>query len=625
MALRFPLLPVLSLVLSLLPAVSGAAEPAQQRMLVKVRAGAAQAREESRDFAPALARRNALRLLRSGQIADRMHVLQFDLDATGESQAQVMARLRADPEVEYVQPDRRRFAQGVPNDPLYTSQWYLQAAQPAAIRAEQAWDITTGSPNVVIAILDTGVRFDHPDLQAAAQGGRLLPGYDFVSSVAVANDGDGRDPDPSDPGDWVDDNDKQQTAFKDCDLSPSSSWHGTRVAGIVGARANNAAGIAGTTWLSPILPVRVLGKCGGFDSDIIPAMRWAAGLPVQGLPNNPYPARIINMSLGADGTCSTAYRDVIAELATHGVLVVASAGNDTGHAVSEPADCPGALGVAGLRHIGTKVGFSNIGPEIGVSAPGGNCVSSIGACLYSLDTTYDIGTTTPQAPGYTNQINANLGTSFSAPIVAAVAALVRSMNSHLTPAQTIVRIQQGATPFPRQSGLANCENPATAATTDQLECNCTTSTCGAGMVNAYGAVSAALRPFVIATASPSSPSQGQTVTLDGSDSFAADGRTIASYSWSVVSTATGNDFPAIAGANLASASFTAPAAGVITLRLTITDSEGVQDSADISVTTPTVATPAASNNGGGGGGGGAFLFADLLFLLSLACLRAPRR
>ncbi len=159
-----------------------------------------------------------------------------------------------------------------------------------------------GSTGVVIAVLDTGVLYDHPDLGRGDRGGKLLPGFDFVSASHMTNDGDGRDANPSDPGDWVDSSDKTNPLFTNCDIA-GSSWHGTRVAGMIGALTNNSAGVAGLDWNSFILPVRVLGKCGGIDSDILAGMRWAAGLHVAGVPDNPTPARILNLSLGSDGAC----------------------------------------------------------------------------------------------------------------------------------------------------------------------------------------------------------------------------------------------------------------------------------------------------------------------------------
>ena len=203
--------------------------------------------------------------------------------------AEALQRLRADPEVEYAVLDQRRYPHATnPNDPLFAGQWYLKSTEVSAVNAIDAWDHGQGSTGVVIAVLDTGVLYDHPDLGRGDNGGKLLPGFDFVSGTAQANDGDGRDADPSDPGDWINDTDKTNAAFTGCDVS-GSSWHGTRVAGMIGALTNNAAGVAGLDWNSFLLPVRVLGKCGGIDSDILAGMRWAAGLHVDGVPDNPDP------------------------------------------------------------------------------------------------------------------------------------------------------------------------------------------------------------------------------------------------------------------------------------------------------------------------------------------------
>ena len=255
-------------------------------------------------------------------------------------------------------------------------QWYLRAPAgelQSAVNAEAAWDLATGSAGVVVAVIDTGVLADHLDL-----AGQVLPGYDMVSDVPSANDGNGRDADASDPGDWITaaEDSAPNGDFHNCGVD-SSSWHGTKIAGIIGAAANNGLGMAGTAWGVKILPVRVLGKCGGYDSDIQAGMRWAAGLNVPGVPANPNPARIVNLSLGGSGDCnaSTGYPAVIAELQAAGTAVVAAAGNSAGHAVELPANCPGVIAVAGLRHVGSKVGFSDLGAAIAISAPAGNCVN----------------------------------------------------------------------------------------------------------------------------------------------------------------------------------------------------------------------------------------------------------
>ena len=178
--------------------------------------------------------------------------------------------------------------------------------------------------------------------------------------------------------------DQSNPALFGCDVS-DSSWHGTRVAGMIGALTNNTVGVAGLSWNSFILPVRVLGKCGGTDSDIIAGMRWAAGLHVDGIADNPTPARILNLSLGATSPCEPSYLDVIQELTAAKVLVVISAGNE-GTVVSSPANCPGVAAIAAIRHAGSKVGFSNLGPEVTIAAPGGNCVNiNGGPCLFSLE------------------------------------------------------------------------------------------------------------------------------------------------------------------------------------------------------------------------------------------------
>ena len=569
--------------------------PAVQAVIVKLRATEV-ANAAATTGVTRLAQRVQVTLRESRQIAGFLHVMQVEPAVSGESVAATLARLRADPAVEYAEPDQRRYAHAAPNDPLYavqpgqSGQWYLQndfATTPSAVDAVTAWATTTGSSGIVIAELDSGVRFDHPDLLRAGAGGRLLPGYDFITDVFTANDGNGRDADASDPGDWV--TTAEASSVSGCTAS-DSSWHGTRVAGILGAITNNSIGVAGLTWSSWILPVRVLGKCGGVDSDILEAMLWAAGLPVAGVPNNPYPAQIENLSLGATGTCPTSYQDVISQLTAKGVLVVASAGNEGGP-VEAPANCGGVAGIAGLRHAGTKVGYSSLGPEVALSAPAGNCVNSGGACIYSIDTTYNTGTTIPATNAYTDQFNTNLGTSFSAPIVSGIAALMKAVNGNLNASQLIARLKEGATVFPSVSTVPTCLNPAN-TTLQNFECNCTTQTCGAGMANAANAVTAALRP-IAAVAVPASVAAGQSVVLQAGGSAAACNHTVSTYSWTIVS----GSSPGISGANTATATVTAPISAPYTVRLTVTDDVGRQDTADV-VVSPTAATTTAPATAG---------------------------
>ena len=578
-----------------------ATDPTEQRILVKLRSSAAASahvqaqsvRVKTNATMQGLATRASLTFKESREITNGLHLLKVQ-PAAGEPIEATIARLRADSAVETAEVDQRRFAHAVPNDPLFTGQWYEQATQAAGIDAITAWDTTTGSNNVVIAELDTGVRYDHPDLLMAGANGKLLPGYDFVSDAAIANDGDGRDADASDPGDFISTADAATATFSGCTVE-NSSWHGTRVAGILGALSNNATGITGITWQPKILPVRVLGKCGGSDSDILDAMRWAAGLHVTGIPDNAHPAQIINMSLGGTGACTAAEQTVINEVVATGVTLVISAGNEGGP-VDSPANCAGVAGIAGLRNVGTKVGFSSLGPEVALASPGGNCINASGACLFSIDTTINNGTTSPGTNGYTDQMFPNLGTSFSAPIVTGITGLMISVNANLKPAQVIARLKEGAKTFPVSSDttVVACHVPASATDLQTGECNCTTSTCGAGMANAPGALKAALRP-IAAVAVPTAVSAGQNVVLPGTGSAAACGHNVVSYAWTNVGAATN----AIQNANTSTATVVAPATGSFTVRLTVTDDAGRTDTADVVVGPASATTTAPSNANSG--------------------------
>jgi serine protease len=555
----------------------------------------------AQDRIAALMARTGSSLRAARSITEAMHVIRVNPAVTGESIAATLERLRADPEVEYAEVDQRRYPHATtPTDPLFSEQWYLQpgsATTPSAVDAVTAWDTTTGSTGIVIADLDTGVRFEHPDLQWAGSGGRLLPGYTFISDTVVANDGDAQDADASDPGDWVTQADLSKPECSGA-TAGNSSWHGTRTAGLLGALSNNGTGIAGVTWSAWLLPVRVLGKCGGFDSDIVAGMLWAAGIPVSGVPNNPYPARIENMSFGGTGNCPLLYADVIGQLTAKGVLVVVSAGNEGGP-VDAPANCAGVAGVAGLRHAGTKVGYSSLGPEVALSAPAGNCPTG-SPCTYPITTTVNQGTTTPGANGYTDQVSPNLGTSFSAPLVSGIAGLMLAVNGNLTSTQLIARLKEGSRPFPQTSpgtvpAPPMCHVPMGPSDVQGSECICTLDgrTCGAGMASASGALSAALRPVAAVTV-PASVAPGMNVTLDASGSSAACHHTIASYQWA-------SSDPAahpVTNPTGSSTTVTAPATGTraFTVTLTATDDAGKQDLATVIVgsTAATSSAPATA-------------------------------
>lgn len=487
---------------------------AQARVIVKLRADAplvarkalASARDRS-ERAEALGARLG-RPLRAGRSLSEHAQVVF---ATGVTSQALAERLAQDPDVEYAVPDRRRMPLVAPNDPLYAAgpaatgpavgQWYLRAPAGdarSAIDAERAWDFTTGNASIVVAVVDTGLRFEHPDLRGVSTGGNVLAGYDFVSDVDSANDGDGSDHDASDPGDWVSEAESASGLLSGCDVQPSS-WHGTKVASVIAALTDNGTGMASVARNVRLLPLRALGKCGGADSDIVTAIRWAAGLSVPGLPLNPDPARVINLSIGGDGPCTAPYQQAIDEANARGVVIVAAAGNTRGHSVVAPGNCRGVIGVAGLRHVGTKSGFSALGPEVAIAAPAGNCVN-VGAgepCLFPILAASNTGATTPDASTYTDSFRASTGTSFAAPLVSGTVALMLSARPSLAAVEVRALLQATARVFPLSGGSAGaprCVSPRAdpfGNPIDQFECYCTTSTCGAGMLDSGAAVLAA--------------------------------------------------------------------------------------------------------------------------------------
>jgi serine protease len=625
------------------------AAAAHARVIVKYREGsalmqpqAATASAQHTMRAQALGRRLGLQMESGRALSDRAQVVV----ARGLTSAELAARLAAQGDVEYAVPDERKYIVAAPNDPLYQTraiagsnggpdvgQWYLKPPGPAgtaartapsAINAEQAWDLTLGSASIVVAVLDTGLRFDHPDLQ----GGNVLPGYDMISAdngntntdFRTANDGNGRDPDASDPGDFVtsaEANDSSSPLYQ-CRPEPTSSWHGTQTLGLIGAATNNGLGMAGVGRSVRVMPIRVLGKCGGYDSDILAGMRWAAGLSVPGLPVNPNPARVINLSLGGTGSCSAAYASETANLTAAGVVVVASAGNSAGRAVGTPANCAGVIAVAGIRHIGTKVGFSDLGPQIAISAPGGNCVN-IGnnePCLYPMVTTTNAGSTTPVAGGiYSDAFAPSLGTSFASPLVAGAAALMLSERPTLTPAEVKSKLQSTARPFPTSAldeGGAAVPVCTPANGVDQLQCVCTTSLCGAGMLDVRAALLATVSVQARISIDTEAPTAGTPVTLSSS-SLVGSGRAVASYQWALVDG--GGIVSGFIGATNANTASVLPSgAGTFTVSLTTVDDLGVSSTATQSVSVEPV--PSGDSDGGGGGA----LGAEWLLLLLSAVL-----
>ena len=247
-------------------------------------------------------------------------------------------RFAHDPDVLEILPDRIFFPAVTPTDPLFASQWALGAAN--GINAQTAWDITTGANNLIIAIVDTG-KLPHNDL-----AGRWIGGYDFVGDTNRSNDTDGRDADATDPGDWVTPAESASGPLAGCPVT-DSRWHGTAMAGVIGAVANNGIGIAGINWSSKLLPVRVVGKCGAYESDIADGIRWAVGISIPGVPANPNTADVLNVSLSTPGSCSVVLQGAINEVIAAGAPIVVAAGNNSLAASGySPGNCTGVITVA---------------------------------------------------------------------------------------------------------------------------------------------------------------------------------------------------------------------------------------------------------------------------------------
>lgn len=413
-------------------------------------------------------------------------------------------RLRLHPDVAAVVPNERlRRAAVQPTDPLFAQQWHLQApsAYAGAINATMGWVRSTGANTpVTVAVVDTGVRFDHPDLS-----GKLLAGYDFVSEVDYANDGNGRDTDASDPGDWVSAGEASQPTFQGCDPE-DSSWHGTAIAGIIAAGANNALGGVGVHWGARVVPVRVAGKCGAVLSDLLDGVRWAAGLPVAGVPVNPNPAKIINLSYGGDGPCNAAYQSTVDAVTAAGALLVVAAGN-AGAQVTRPADCRGVLAVTAVRGDGAKASYGSYGANVGIAAPGGAGLSGADGGLL---TTVDSGRRSPVSSTYESVA----GTSFSAPLVAGVAGLVLSANGALSMDAVKSLLMTAVRPHVTHANLPVC-NPQAPS---QGTCNCTDQTCGSGLLDvdlALAAAQSSLPTVLVTPTVPTTPANPSTPSSEG--------------------------------------------------------------------------------------------------------------
>ena len=442
--------------------------------------------------------------------------------------------LALDLSVEWAQPDYLDQIALAPNDPSYASQWhYFEAA--GGVNLPAAWNRTTGSASIRVAVIDTGSLPNHPDL-----GGKFVGGYDMISAFPIpGNDGNARDADPSDPGDWV--------AAGECGTGTSartSSWHGTHVAGTIAALTNNGVGVAGVNWASPVVPVRVLGKCGGYSSDIADGIAWASGGAVAGVPVNPHPAHVLNLSLGgrrSNQTCDAVYQTAINGALSRNVVVVVAAGNSNEEAsFHAPANCPGVITVAATGRSGQRASYSNYdnndatGVQVEIAAPGG----SDGAGVLS---TLNDSATSPNPSGY-NYVNYN-GTSMATPHVAGIVSLMLSVAPTRTPTQILAAITSTARAFPSGT-IRDCTANLAAVTTS-------IKYCGAGIIDADAAIAAvsSLAATTTTLASSANPSTyGQSVTFTasvtgtsptGNVAFTANGATIAGCS-AVALTGAGN-------------------------------------------------------------------------------------
>ena len=516
------------------------------------------------------------------------HTAKLRTRRSGSDVAALARQVATLPGVEYAEPDTILHPSAVPNDPRFGEQWDLSAPTvPAAgstlvgANLLPAWDVTTGTSDVVVAVIDTGITA-HADL-----AGQVLPGYDMITDTQIANDGSARDADPSDPGDWITSTENASGFFAGCGVS-NSSWHGTHVAGTIAAASNNSVGVAGIAPGAKVLPVRVLGKCGGYTSDIVDGMRWAGGLAVTGAPTNPNPAAVLNLSLGGSGACSTTQQSAINDLTAVGTTVVVAAGNSNVDATNaQPGNCSGVITVAATGSTGSRAYYSNYGTLVELAAPGGDSKLTPGPIL----STMNAGTTTPAGDTYVGY----QGTSMATPHVAGVAALVKSVSPGLTPSSVLSTLQNSAAAFPAGS-------------------TCTTTTCGRGMLDASAAVTsaAAVGPRALGAFSKTSPAPGATgvaaaTTLQWTGSAGANGYEyclVAGLStpcttWTPVGTATAASVSGLSGSTLYSwqvraTNGTTTAEANVSLRSTFTTGVIVAPPGALAKTSPTTGSAGVS-------------------------------
>lgn len=455
----------------------------------------------------------------------------------------IAKRLSSDSRVQSVEPDLRVYPKLVPTDPYYNdSQWSLKAPAGAVLggmNAPALWNRSLGN-GVTIAVLDTGM-VPHPELN-----GRIIQGYDFVSDPDMSGDNDARDADPTDTGDFC------LGAYGE--LLNKSTWHGTAVAGVIAAAADST-GMVGVAPQSRVLNVRVLGRCGGWLSDVADGIAWASGQPVDSVPGHNLGAMVINLSLGSEvgEACPQFLQSAITQAVNRGSILVAATGNDGVKGTSSPANCQGVIAVAGHTGNGDLAAYSNYSSETTVSGPSG------GACKIGNAGCYSYPALTLGVKGDTSFEKFTLpvyfsGTSAATPYVAAALAVAKSIEPSLTAAQAKALLKSTSRAFPM--GTFCYGNPD----------------CSFGMLDA-DALLAAVDDFYLPTLSVAASAKkvvpGTVVTLSASTSSRMAGMTY-SYSW-----AQKLGSPVVLSVNGANASFTAPStAGSVVIETAVTDSGG---------------------------------------------------
>ncbi len=525
-----------------------------------------------------------------GLIQKGSFVLQ--LEDAGRSAAVIEAALRALPSVKFAHPDYPMKALAnapTPNDTLFSSTQAdymgpVVSSNYAAMNMQAAWGIARGSARVVVAVLDSGALFEHPELK-----GRYLPGYDFVRTVSDptgtggsrnggSNDGDGLDTDASDPG----------------DASPSgvcpggftgSSFHGTAVASVVAANTNNGLGMAGMNGSVRILPVRISGQCGvALTSDIVDGMLWSVGETVAGIPVNPSPAKVVNLSfaggVGPLGCRDNAIVTAIAKLREKGALFVTAAGNGGG-ALESPASCEGSVAAGTVNSAGLKTAYSAYAPSTAGTTVLMTPSDASGSFLVASNNQNSNGTPNPNA----HTVRLEAGTSFSAPMLSGLIALMLQVRPDFLPAQTVAVLKQTVKPFPPGTLLNACPSNLFGS---QTACACTTSTCGDGIIapvsalmqmrSLPGQMPVANVPFSLQAATGGVPT-----VLDGGLSSRSNGENAGlSYQWRQLS----GPAYSLQGSSTSVLQISAQTASTATARFELTvrdDGNGVQHAAEMVV------------------------------------------